>query len=229
LREVLESDNPDARCYAAEGAKLVGQLSLVPAMLEAWNRAETIHELETIGFGISNILEPELGEIANQVGIQDTKPPRAPTPDDSPSMVWLLERRARNAREALEDPAPFPGLVTDAYDALRANLGDHAFVWKGEPLSVSKLVNRLLTAAKHGERGIGTYLPLRHRLEAWTGFRRPRSQAASHRRPRFLPRVHPGCEATDQEFHGIAIAARAPRTWCPAAFARKARRRSEVT
>jgi len=169
LREVLESDDRNARCYAAEGAELVGQLSLVPAMLEAWDRAETIHERETVGFGISEILEPEPGEIANQVGIQDAKPPRAPTPDDPPAMVWLLEKRARDAREALEDPAPFPGLVTDAYEALRAKLGDGTFVWEAEPLSVSRVVSRLLTAAKQGKRGIGGYLPLRHRLEAWTG------------------------------------------------------------
>lgn len=167
LQAVLAGDDILARQYAAEAAALAGQISLVPAMLDAWTRAETAHDHEIIGFAISDILEPEPGEIADHAGVWDTKSPRAPSPGDSPALVRLLEMQAERVKT--QAPSEFPGLVTDAYNALRAKLGGDRFVWEGELLSVARLVTRLLTAAKQGRRSIGAYLPLRHRLEAWTG------------------------------------------------------------
>ena len=169
LADVLRSEDSNARAYAAEAAALSGSLALVPVMLDAWTRASTLGDHETIGFAISDMLEVEPGPIADHVGIYDLPPLGAAS--HTPARERLLELNATLAEIRSEEPPPLPGLVMAEHQRLAAELGPDAFVWAGAPLDVNRLVDHFLRAAKDPSPGSGQFINLRHRFEAWTGER----------------------------------------------------------
>jgi hypothetical protein len=163
LETVLRGDDIDSRAYAAEAAALSGSLALVPAMLDAWMRARSLADHETIGFAISDMLEPNIGPIAEHVGIYDLT-------ETNPPPLTTNQRRLQALMaefEAERGSPPLPDLVVAEHERLCTELGGDAFVWAGAPLDVNRLVDRFLAAVKDPERG--GFIDLRHRFEAWTG------------------------------------------------------------
>ncbi len=164
LRTVLNGDDADARGYAAGAAALAGRLDLVPDMLNAWAKSSSVHHHEVIGIAISDLLETEVGPIVEYMGTSDDAPRLGAT--DDPAKAKLIA--IIGSIERLRGPSPFPDLVRDSYDRLRAKWGDSAIVWKGEPLSVPRLVTEFLAASKDPSPN-HPFIDLRHRFEAWTG------------------------------------------------------------
>lgn len=163
LETVLRGDDVDSRAYAAEAAALSGALALVPAMLDAWTRARSLADHETIGFALSDMLEDRPGPIAEHVGIYDLT--HSNPPPRTEAQRRLQAKMA--AFEAEREPPPLPGLVLAEHERLRSELGDQAFVWAGAALDVNRLVARFLEDSKDPERK--AFIGLRHRFEAWTG------------------------------------------------------------
>jgi hypothetical protein len=163
LETVLRGDDVDSRAYAAEAAALAGSLALVPAMLDAWVRAETVGDHETIGFAISDMLEDPIGPIGEHVGIYNVT--HSNSPPLTPNQERLLAMRAEY--EARRGPPPLPGLVRAEHQRLVNELGDEAFVWAGAALDVNRFVERFLAESKDPEPP--SFINLRHRFEAWTG------------------------------------------------------------
>lgn len=163
LADVLRGQNDDVRRAAAEAAALSGSLHLIPALLDAWNLSQRIGERETIGFAISDILEPEPGPIAQHANIYSL-PPEEP-PNASPALVRMIKLR----REALaqQEPPEFLSLVAQAHRELERALGSTAFVFAGSQLSVVDVARRLFEHARDPERNI--LVSWRHRLESATG------------------------------------------------------------
>jgi hypothetical protein len=169
LEQALRCEDNAVRTYAGEAAGNCGSLALVPAMLDAWRAGERIHDWEMIGFALSDVLEPSCGEIANHVGIRDqeelTIVPR------TEAARRLVEALNRSRREAGFEPSPFPGLVMAEHARLSQLLGPHAFVWAGGELDMTRFVRVFLERVKDPAPGVGRFIGLRHRFEAWTGER----------------------------------------------------------
>jgi hypothetical protein len=166
LEGVLRGHDVAARAYAAEAAALSGSLALVPAMLDAWARARTLGDHETIGFAISDMLEAGSGPIAEYVGIYDL-PPLDEVPSSAAKQRLAAARAKYLAATHDEPPPPLPALVVAEHQRLSAELGPRAFVWAGAPLDVNRLVDRFLRDVK--DPAPGNFINLRHRFEAWTG------------------------------------------------------------
>lgn len=163
LQETMESDDRDARVHAAKAARFAGRLWLVPTMLEAWHRAETMDHRESIGFAISDLLESGTGSIANEASHYNL-PARPLSTVRNPRLREFLEKRATRKAE----PERFPGLVNDAYARLTDRFGtDRITVWCGDLFDVTILAQEFLTKVQGS-----TLAPLftyRHKFEANTG------------------------------------------------------------
>jgi hypothetical protein len=163
LEEMLRGDDAELRSYAAQAASLSGWLRLVPAMLDAWNRAETIGNRETIGFALSDMLEAGSGAIADQANVVNTKfiDPSTLSPE--------LARWMEEHRESLQnqDPPRFPGLVLDSLRSLEATHGPDAIVFGGELWNVVRFAEKVLTDIKSPQHAV--LYTHRHRFEAATG------------------------------------------------------------
>jgi hypothetical protein len=183
LADALGHDDPHVRKYAGEASKYAGRLSLVPPMLRAWQRAETLGDHETIGFAISEMLETSYGPIAEAVGIYNT-PLDVPLP--TPALARLFE--LRKVMEADLDPPPLPGLVEETHRLLEQQYDPEAYVWRGEPMSVPAVARALLDAAADSP-VVGAIVPLRHRLEAMTGIDCRNFLYAMRPRPKQIQRV----------------------------------------
>lgn len=174
LEHALRSEDVIVRRYAGEACAYCGSLSLVLAMLDAWREGESIHDYETIGFALSNMLEPSYGEIANHVGIRDEKELNiVPRTEAGRRLLERLmeQRRARNEDPSPLEPSPFPGLVMAEYERLREEYGPRAIVWDGDQLDMTRFVRHFLAEVKSTAAGVGHFIGLRHRFEAWTGER----------------------------------------------------------
>jgi hypothetical protein len=164
LESWLRGDDALARVYAAEAAAVSGALALVPAMLDAWQRAATINDHECVGFDLSSVLEDGVGEIGEAVGIYDS-----PLPPAGVSAGLDRLRASRLAQDPEASPPPLPDLVLAAFARLQGRLGPNSFAWNGAIADIRRLAGKLLDAARDPEAGPGRFLDLRHRFEATTG------------------------------------------------------------
>lgn len=165
LQTLLEQGPDPLRAYAAEAAVLAGRLWLVPPMLEAWKRVTTRAHHETIGFAISSLLEAPGGPIARHAASYPTDPALASHLAND-AMRALAERRA--AEERADE---FESQVRARFDELRGRLGDRALLWRGEPFSVSRLAEQMYALVRDPASAPlhGSFIPMRHKLEAATG------------------------------------------------------------
>ncbi|MGW8392279.1 hypothetical protein [Pseudoduganella sp. HUAS MS19] len=163
LAEVMGGDDASSRMYACEAASLAGCLWLVPAMLDAWHRAEGLHDHEVIGYAISDLLEHDDGEIAAEAKVF------APTK--------LLDRVKANPRFAAmtknlgilaDEQLRFPNLVQAAHAKLQeAHGAGRVTVWNGAPFDVRVFAQQFLDLVR--EAAPVSFYKYRHKLEANTG------------------------------------------------------------
>jgi hypothetical protein len=157
LEQALEGNDPDTRLFAADAAALAGRLWLVPAMLAAWERADGIGPRETIGFAISDLLEPDGGPLEAEAAVFRGPPVASLSPQ---------QRRYREQTAATKRPERFPALVREAVSRVEA-AGDWSAVWEGEPFDVVALARRFLAAAPTIT--VGGCIRYRRKFETATG------------------------------------------------------------
>lgn len=166
LEQVLRGDDEEARVYAAEAARLAGRLWLVPAMLDAWWRAEDMADRETIGFAISDLLEPE----PDGGPIAEAAPARYAEPKVAEEKLSPAAKRVLDTFRSMDfGPPPFPNLVGEAMARVSAELGDErAVVWGGGLFDVTAFARQFLALAPTIAPGM--CLVYRHKFEAATGW-----------------------------------------------------------
>jgi hypothetical protein len=183
LVDALAHADPEVRKAAGEASKYVGRLSLIPPMLEAWQRALKADDHETIGFAISEVLETTYGALANAARVWDT-----PIAEGPPSVVGL-PGIAVSGMDDDDDPPGFPDLVKEAHRQLVERYGRDAYVWRGEPTSVAAMARALLDKASATTPAPGAIIVLRHRFEAATGIDCRGFFYAMRPRPKQIQRV----------------------------------------
>jgi hypothetical protein len=174
LEQALRCEDNAVRTYAGEAAGYCGALALVPTMLEAWRAGNSIHDYEMIGFALSDMLEPSAGEIAGHVGIRDRRESQLEPKSEAARAVYervMAKKRALGLDALPAEPSPFPGLVMAEYARLSQLFGQSAFVWAGGELDMTRFVRLFLDRVKNPAPGVGHFIGLRHRFEAWTGER----------------------------------------------------------
>lgn len=163
LVEAMRSDDSGARRCACQAASQAGYLWLVPHMLNAWNRATSLHDHEIIGYAISDLIETESGEIAAEASIY-APPPLSQRMLNDPRFAPGLELRKK-----LADKKPlFPILVQSKYDEMVTQYGtDQVVVWNGKIFSVVNFAKDLLNKIRSNV--VRSYIDDRQKFEASTG------------------------------------------------------------
>src|SRR5262249_17762082 len=131
----------------------------------AWWRAEDLPDRETIGFAISDLLEPEPegGPLAEAVSVRYMIP-TVPEEEQTPALKRVLALRAQMDF----GPPPFPGRGNAAHEKSVARWGgDQAVVGGGAPFNVTGFVRQFLALAPTLPPGI--CITYRHKFEANTG------------------------------------------------------------
>jgi len=162
LADALQSAEPSTRAHAAEAAALTGSLSLVPAMLAAWERARSSTDHETIGFALSELLEPEPGPIAESVGSYDLPPPEEPLTPAARESYRMVQEAYRDV-----DSPVLPGLVREALAAHAGAATAGTALWRAAPYDIRAVARELLEIARDNRTHV--IYDLRHRFEAFTG------------------------------------------------------------
>jgi hypothetical protein len=175
LVDLMKDGTDDERMYACVAAADAGLLWLVPHMVEAWRRAVSLGDHETIGFAISDLLEErstldDMGLIAAAAGNYELEAGRA-AGVTNPEKRKLGERvmtRAKGRNEAFE------GLVHRRYEELVAAVGgDRVPVWAGKLYGVRSFAEHFysLTRSPHQSTSLwgGASTILRRKLESATG------------------------------------------------------------
>jgi hypothetical protein len=165
LADLMSNESPDVRATACEAAMMAGRLWLVPFMLDAYRRATSTGNRESIGYAISDLLdEQSFGEIAALVA-SPSEPVVKASEVRHPLLRALAEQQARRPA----DEPTFEPAVEARYSALRTQLGgDHVSIWRGRPFSARDLATHLLSLVR-GSRRAESYFVLRHKFEAATG------------------------------------------------------------
>jgi hypothetical protein len=148
---------------------MCGNLALVPSMLQAWEKATSLDDHETIGFALSDLLESSPSEIAENVG--DWALEEIDVVPETDAQRRLLEVRAKLKVSLADHTPPLPGLVMAEHARLSRLFGPNAIVWAGGELDMTRFVRHFLDEVKDPAPGVGHFIGLRHRFEAWTGER----------------------------------------------------------
>jgi hypothetical protein len=162
LEEALRSPITDTRVHAASAAALTGSLTLVPGMLQAWETARRLNDHESVGFALSEVLEPEGGPIAESVGSYNLPPSDEPLTPAAAEARALLDQLYQDA-----EPPALPGHVREALARHQAAFGDGMRLWRGAPYDIRAVARELLDIAREDRTHV--IYDLRHRFEAFTG------------------------------------------------------------
>lgn len=162
LEEALRSPVVSTRVHAAEAAALTGSLTLVPEMLRAWETASRLGEHESVGFALSELLEPEGGPIAESVGSYDLPPSDEPVTPAAAEARAFMDNLYKDA-----DPPELPGHVRAALARHTAAFAEGTRLWRGAPYDVRAIARELLDIARENRTHV--IYDLRHRFEAFTG------------------------------------------------------------
>lgn len=175
LVKLMQDGTEDARMYACVAAADAGLLWLVPHMMEAWRRAVSLGDHETIGFAISDLLEErstldDLGPIAAAAGNYELDASRA-AGVVNPEKRKLGERVTTRAKGRNE---VFEGLVHRRFEeVVKAAGGDRVSVWAGKVYGVRSFAEHFysLTRSPRQRASLwgGTSTILRRKFESATG------------------------------------------------------------
>lgn len=171
LTEVMLSGSDGFRIYACKAASIAGCLWMVPYMLKSWHACESLDAHESIGFSISDLLDPmqtldDLGHIGSLAGNYTLgPPPQGPRREDFEKLVRHLQNGDASDQ--------FDLAVTTLFDKLICESGrEDAVVWRGKRSGVGGFTQdflRLITADRLSPSDTALTVHLRHKFEASTG------------------------------------------------------------
>ena len=160
----LASTSPVTRIFAAQGAREAGVLELIPAMVEAWNKAQMPQHRTAIAQAICDMLEDEGGELGVASNYYTSKPVDPAQLTEPRMRAFAVARRAR-----AQDPDEFPQLVAAAYSERTARFGASAVaVWAGELREPRALAAKCLATLPEAETA-SHLIHYRRTFEASTG------------------------------------------------------------
>jgi hypothetical protein len=162
LEEALRSPIAATRVHAAAAGALTGSLTLIPAMLRAWEAARSLNDHESIGFALSEVLEPQGGPIAESVGSYDLLPSNEPLTPAAAEAQAFMDQMYRDV-----DPPVLPQHVRAALAEHTRAFGERTSLWRGVPYDIRALAQELLDIARENRTHV--IYDLRHRFEASTG------------------------------------------------------------
>ncbi len=170
LVDVMETGHEALTVYACEAARNAGCLWLVPHMVDAWRRAETLAGHEMIGFAISDLLEPvtylddmvPLGELAGY--FTQNFEGREVGPRIADALPGIVNEGADDR---------FAALARELLEEARSSVSDpDQPVWGGRGITARGFAERFLALITSDQftpfQGPLT-VKYRHRFEAMTG------------------------------------------------------------